>query len=75
MDKADPVAQQLEAFAPDRAHYLRARIAEGQKDYARAEEEYKAAIEHSKDPADAWMDLASFYRKRQRWDDMIAGGA
>jgi tetratricopeptide (TPR) repeat protein len=71
MDKADPVAQQLEAFAPDRAHYLRARIAEGQKDYARAEEEYKAAIEHSKDPADAWMDLASFYRKRQRWDDMI----
>jgi tetratricopeptide (TPR) repeat protein len=71
IDKAEPVAQQLEAFAPDRAHYLRARIAEGRKDYARAEEEYKAAIAASKDPADAWMDLASFYRKRQRWDDMI----
>jgi len=71
IDKAEPVAQQLEAFAPDRAHYLRARIAENQKDYTRAEEEYKAAISASKDPADPWMDLASFYRKRQRWDDMI----
>ncbi len=71
LDKAERVAQQLDAFAPDRAHYIRARIAESQKDYARAEEEYKAAIAESKDPADAWMDLASFYRKRQRWDDMI----
>jgi tetratricopeptide (TPR) repeat protein len=70
-DKAERVAQQLDAFAPDRAHYIRARIAEGQKDYARAEDEYKAAIAASKEPADAWMDLASFYRKRQRWDDMI----
>ena len=71
IDKAEPVAQQLEAFAPDRAHYLRARIAESQKDNARAEEEFKAAIAASKDPADAWIDLASFYRKRERWDDMI----
>jgi tetratricopeptide (TPR) repeat protein len=70
LDKAERVAAQLEAFAPDRAHYLRARIAEDQKDYARAEEEYKAAIAASKDPAGAWMDLASFYRKRQRYDDM-----
>jgi tetratricopeptide (TPR) repeat protein len=71
VDKAEPVAQQLDAFAPDRAHYLRARIAENQKDYVKAEEEYKAAIAASKEPADTWMDLASFYRKRQRWDDMI----
>jgi len=71
VDKAEGVAQQLDAIAPDRAHYIRARIAENQKDYPRAEEEYKAAITGSKDPADAWMDLASFYRKRQRWDDMI----
>lgn len=71
LDKAVGVAQQLDAFAPDRAHYIRARIAENQKDYARAEEEYKAAIAGSRDPADAWMDLASFYRKRQRYEDMI----
>jgi tetratricopeptide (TPR) repeat protein len=71
LDKAERVAQQLDAFAPDRAHYTRARIAEAQKDYARAEEEYKAAIAESKDAAEDWMNLASFYRKRQRWDDMI----
>jgi tetratricopeptide (TPR) repeat protein len=71
LDKATKVAQQLDAFAPDRAHYIRARMAEGRKDYAAAEEEYKAAIAGAKDPAGAWIDLASFYRHRQRWDDMI----
>ncbi|HEX3438546.1 MAG TPA: tetratricopeptide repeat protein [Pseudacidobacterium sp.] len=71
IDKAERVAQQLEAIAPDRAHYARARIAEKQKDYARAEQEYKASIVGTKDPADAWMELASFYRRRERWDDMI----
>jgi len=71
MDKAERVAQQLDAFAPDRGHYIRARIAEGEKDYPRAEQEYMAAIAAAKDPSDAWMDLASFYRRRQRWDDMI----
>ncbi len=70
-DKAGVVAQQLDGFAPDRAHYIRARIAEGQKDYATAEQEYKAAISGAKYPGDAWMDLASFYRRRQRWDDMV----
>jgi tetratricopeptide (TPR) repeat protein len=70
-DKAERVAQQLEGFAPDRAHYIRARIAEGQKDYGRAEDEYKAAIATSKEPADPWMDLASFYRRRERWSEMI----
>ena len=71
LDKAVKVAQQLDAFEPDRAHYIRARMAEGRKDYAAAEGEYKAAIAGAKDPAGAWMDLASFYRHRQRWDDMI----
>jgi len=71
LDKAGKVAQQLDALAPDRAHYIRARIAENQKDYAQAEEEYKAAIAGSKEPADAWMDLASFYRRRARYEDMI----
>jgi len=70
-DKAELVAQQLDTVAPDRGHYIRARMAEGQKDYGRAEDEYKAAIAASKDPADPWMDLASFYRRRQRWSDMI----
>ncbi len=71
VDKAGKVAQQLDTVAPERAHYIRARIAESQKDYAQAETEFKAAIAGSSNQADAWMDLASFYRRRQRWDDMI----
>jgi tetratricopeptide (TPR) repeat protein len=71
LDKAEKVAQQLDALAPDRGHYIRARIAEDQKDYAQAEEEYKAAIAGSKEPADTWMNLASFYRRRERYEDMI----
>jgi tetratricopeptide (TPR) repeat protein len=71
LDKAERIAQELDSFAPDRAHYIRARIAESKKDYAHAEEEYKAVIAGTKDPADAWMDLASFYRHRQRWDEVI----
>lgn len=72
LDKAERVALQMDSFAPERAHYIRARIAESRKDCARAEDEYKAAIASAKEPADAWMDLASFYRRRQRWDDMVA---
>jgi tetratricopeptide (TPR) repeat protein len=69
-DKAATVITQLDNIAPASAHYLRARLAENQKDYSTAEREYKAAIAASKDPASAWMDLASFYRRRQQWDDM-----
>lgn len=71
VDKAEKVAQQLDAFAPDRAHTLRARIAEQSKDYARTEQEFKAAIASAKEPSEAWMDLASFYRRRQRLDEMV----
>jgi tetratricopeptide (TPR) repeat protein len=71
LDKAAIVAQQLTDIAPHRADYLRARIAEEKKDVAAAEQEYRAAITASKEPAEAWMDLASFYRRRQRWDDMV----
>jgi tetratricopeptide (TPR) repeat protein len=70
-DKAVKVAQQLDAISPEKAHYVRARIAEDQKNYAQAEQEYKAEIAASKEPGDAWMDLASFYRRRKRWDDMV----
>jgi tetratricopeptide (TPR) repeat protein len=76
-NKAEAVAAQLDAFAPDRAHGLRARIAEHKKDYAGAEAEYRlrvsAAAHGSVDTfAQAWMDLGGFYRRRARWDEMQA---
>jgi tetratricopeptide (TPR) repeat protein len=71
LDKAAAVALQLDAFAPDRAHNLRAQIAEAKKDYPEAEREFRAAITVTQSPARAWMDIGSFYRRRERWDDML----
>lgn len=69
-DKAERVAQQLEALDQARAHQLRARIAEGHKDFGTAEHEFKAAISASSHPALHWTTLASFFRRRQRWQDL-----
>ncbi len=69
---AEEVAQQLSAVSPAAALILRARIAESKKDYAAAEAALREAITKSPYPADAWMDLASFYRRRERFDEMLA---
>jgi len=69
-EKADEVAVQLDRVDQERAHELRGRIAESRKDYATAERELKQAIAVSKHPAFRWMTLASFYSRRERWNDM-----
>ncbi|WP_420236392.1 tetratricopeptide repeat protein [Telmatobacter bradus] len=69
-DKAEQIAQQLDHLDPAHAHQLRARIAEAQKDYGTAEREYKAAIAVSAHPALHWTTLASFFRRRKRWQDL-----
>lgn len=75
-DKAEGLALRLDTLDPPRAYALRARIAEQKKDYASAEQSLKAKIAASQSSPDAaaqaWMDLGSFYRKRARWDDMLA---
>jgi tetratricopeptide (TPR) repeat protein len=71
-DKARALVPQLEKIDPSRAHILLGRIADSRKDYGTAEREYKQAIATSQHPAFPWMNLASFYRKRERWDDMEA---
>jgi hypothetical protein len=72
MDKAEAVAAKLDAVDAARAHELRAAIAEGRNDYDGAERELKQAIAAGQHPAYQWMTLASFYRRRQRWEDMVA---
>jgi tetratricopeptide (TPR) repeat protein len=72
LDKAEAVAGQLEKVDSPRAHELRAAIAEQRKDYERAEQELHEAIRTGPHPAYQWMALASFYRRRQRWDEMMA---
>lgn len=71
-DKAQALVAQLQKIEPARAHVLLARIAESRKDYGTAEREYKLATTNNEHPAFAWMTLGSFYRKRERWDDMQA---
>jgi tetratricopeptide (TPR) repeat protein len=76
-DKAEKVATQLDGVDQVRAHELRARIAEAKKDYATAEGELKQALASSQHPAFQWISLASFYRRRQQWDQLdsaIANG-
>jgi len=70
--KADQVAMQLDAVDQPRAHELRGRTAESRKDLETAERELKEAIAASKHPAFQWMALASFYRRHERWNDLIA---
>ena len=69
-DKAQSLVSRLEKIDPSRAHILQARIAFSNKDYGTAEREFKLATTTSAHPAFPWMALASFYRKRERWDDM-----
>lgn len=72
LSRAEAVVQQLQAVSPAAALNLQARIAESKRDYGSAESSFKAAIARSSDPANAWMDLAAFYRRRGRIDDMTS---
>jgi tetratricopeptide (TPR) repeat protein len=70
IDKAVGIAAQLDKVGPAYAHLLRARIAEARKDYGTAEREFRQAIATAQNPADSWTTLASFYQRRQRWQDL-----
>lgn len=69
-DKAQGVAAQLDKVDAGRAHQLRGRIAEDQKDYETAEREFKLAIAADAHPASQWIALASYYRRQKRWTEM-----
>jgi tetratricopeptide (TPR) repeat protein len=73
--KAQSVADTMQALHPTQAHELKARLAEKDKNYSLAENEYKLAVEASRQAAgsqspSSWMDLASFYARRGQWDSM-----
>jgi tetratricopeptide (TPR) repeat protein len=69
--KAQDLAQALQKYEPAEAYQLKGRLAEKDKNYTFAESEFKAAIETSKQPANAWMTLASFYSRRRQWNQML----
>lgn len=69
-DKAQAMAAEIAKRDAAQAHWTNARIAEKDKDFARAEEEYKAAIAKGGGRPDRWLNLASFYRRQNRYADM-----
>jgi len=69
-DKAAQVADQLVAIDLPVAHWIRARVAQKNKDFGAAENEYKAEIAASKQKAEAWLDLATFYQQQKQTDKM-----
>jgi len=69
-DKARAQAAQVAKLNPAKAHWIQGRLAEKNKDLTAAEQEYKAAIDASQGGANAWLNLALFYRKNNRLDEM-----
>jgi tetratricopeptide (TPR) repeat protein len=69
IDKAAAQAQAIASHDAARAHWVTAKIAEKKKDYTTAEHEYQEAIKADPD-ADYWLNLASFYRRVGRFNDM-----
>lgn len=69
-DKATAQAQSIARQDPAKANWVLGRIAEKKKDYATAEQDYRSAIEASHGSAESWLNLALFYRNRQRLDEM-----
>ena len=68
--KARQLADYVAQRDPAQGHYIRARVAEKQK-RADAEAEFKAEIAASH-LAEAWTDLASYYRRSGRFEEMQA---
>src|SRR6185312_2900699 len=69
-DKAAAQANIVEKIEPATAHWIRARIAEHQNRNTDAEGEYNKALQVGHNPARRLFDLASFYRRVNRLNDL-----
>jgi tetratricopeptide (TPR) repeat protein len=70
LDKARQQAEQVAKYDLAKAHLILGRVAEKEKQYGEAESQLRAGVNDAKNPADAWLQLAAFYRNRGRLDDM-----
>ena len=69
-DKALGQAQRLASMDPPAAHWVNARVAEKDRNWPLVEKEYRSAIQASGNQASYWLSLASFYRRRERLNEM-----
>lgn len=69
-DKARDQATQVAKYDEATSHWILSIIAEKDKRYSDVEDQLRQAIKVAKNPAQYWMNLASFFRQRSRFDDM-----
>jgi len=69
-DKALAQAEALATQDAAAAHWVKAQLAQHAKKFETAEQEYRAAIAASHEPAGRWLDLAGFYGTQGRLDEM-----
>ncbi len=69
-DKARTQAQQIAALDSAAGLQIGAMVAEKENNFPAAENQYRSAIKASGNQAGYWLDLASFYRRRGRFDQM-----
>jgi tetratricopeptide (TPR) repeat protein len=69
-DKARDQATQVVKYDQATSHWILSIVAEKDKRFPDAENELRQAIKVAKNPAQYWMNLASFFRRRSRLDDM-----
>ena len=69
-DKARRQAEELSRRDAAAAHWIRGLLAEKDNDLKTAEQEYRAAVTVSNGEGGRWLDMASFYRRAHRDDDM-----
>jgi len=70
LDKARAQATQVQKLDPGMAHLILARVAEKEKQFDKAEDEFRAAVKQAKNRADMWLQLAAFYRAHGRLEEM-----
>jgi len=70
LDKARDQAAQVAKYDEATSDWILALVAEKDKNYTEAENQLQQAIKVAKNPAQYWMNLASFYRRRSRSADM-----
>ena len=69
-DKARDQATQVAQYNQATSHWILSIVAEKEKRYPDVEKELQEAIKVAKNPAQYWMNLASFYRRRSQLDNM-----
>jgi cytochrome c-type biogenesis protein CcmH/NrfG len=69
-DKAAAQADKMMPLDAGSAHWVRAAIAEKEKRLDVAESELKMAIQTGRRQAERWLDLAGFYRRHNRLNEM-----